>query len=392
MTSSPVIPANAEIQRPRPYAAQPRMEACLVTTQTLCRRACVRLGRRRAGSMVAGPAQAGQFRGSAPPMGQDGAAQVRCRGTCRGVVDTQEVDMADLLEILESFNRKERFFLVGEALGNKNFALSGDFRRNLSNTIRLEIPKDPFVAMDYHLDWLSISLFMTSADSTLESVFENNDLIDANQEDADLLVAFSDNESYHLVLLEAKGYTGWSNSQMASKANRMHRIFGYDGKRFPGVIPHYCLVSPRMPSGLDITHWPEWMYGPGDTPNWMSLNLPYIRRKPTRCDAKGNASAAGGYIRIDNVVTADHAGTSTGASARSSGGAATARPESPMVMRQREFASTSKRWEVMGQVTGSFRDPFNRPVRHGWRVRADDGREYVVGRGYARKYLGISWI
>ena len=31
--------------------------------------------------------------------------------------------MPTFLELLESFNRKERFFLVGEALGNSNFRL-----------------------------------------------------------------------------------------------------------------------------------------------------------------------------------------------------------------------------------------------------------------------------
>ena len=36
--------------------------------------------------------------------------------------------MMTLMEHLESFNRKERFFLIGDALGNRAFQLSTDFR------------------------------------------------------------------------------------------------------------------------------------------------------------------------------------------------------------------------------------------------------------------------
>ncbi len=36
--------------------------------------------------------------------------------------------MMTLMEHLESFNRKERFFLVGNALGNPDFQLSTDFQ------------------------------------------------------------------------------------------------------------------------------------------------------------------------------------------------------------------------------------------------------------------------
>ena len=39
--------------------------------------------------------------------------------------------MTGLLELLESFNRKERFFLIGDALGNRTFQLSNDFRARI---------------------------------------------------------------------------------------------------------------------------------------------------------------------------------------------------------------------------------------------------------------------
>lgn len=300
--------------------------------------------------------------------------------------------MTDLLEILESFNRKERFFLVGDALGNKQFALCEDFRRNLGDAVGLEIAKDAFVAMDYHLDWLSVSLLLTHTDSDWDGVFENKNIVEANQEDADFLVAFGANESHHLIMLEAKGYTGWTNSQMDSKAKRIRKIFGDDGKRYPNVEPHYCLVSPSMPTGLDTRRWPEWMSKPGGTPNWMPSNLPRTRRKPTRCDSSGTSSAVGRHFRIDIETSPGSVGGSSIGSARSANDLGSVRTGNVMVMRQQAFASRSSKWAVIGKVSGSFRDPFNRPVKHGLRVRSDDGSEYVVGLGYARKYLGIGWV
>ena len=67
--------------------------------------------------------------------------------------------MTSLMELLESFNRKERFFLIGDALGNRTFQLSTDFRARLSKAFGIEPPSSAFVAMDYHLDWIHASLF-----------------------------------------------------------------------------------------------------------------------------------------------------------------------------------------------------------------------------------------
>ena len=60
--------------------------------------------------------------------------------------------MMTLIERLESFNRKERFFLIGDALGNQSFQLSDDFRTRLGTAFGIQPPSNTFVAMDYHLD------------------------------------------------------------------------------------------------------------------------------------------------------------------------------------------------------------------------------------------------
>jgi len=41
----------------------------------------------------------------------------------------------DLISLLKYFNRKERFFLLGQALGNKDFRISDTFRNEISKKI-----------------------------------------------------------------------------------------------------------------------------------------------------------------------------------------------------------------------------------------------------------------
>ena len=116
--------------------------------------------------------------------------------------------MAALLEYLESFNRKERFFLVGEALGNPAFRLSSDFRARLGAAFALAIPDDALVAMDYHLDWIYVSLVLDAGDNESAVLPNDERLVSGNQEDVDLLVAFDDGRTVQLLLLEAKAETG----------------------------------------------------------------------------------------------------------------------------------------------------------------------------------------
>ena len=65
--------------------------------------------------------------------------------------------IAGLIELLESFNRKERFFLISQAVGE--FQLNDDFRRELGKAINVDVPHDAFTAMDYHLEWLTAALY-----------------------------------------------------------------------------------------------------------------------------------------------------------------------------------------------------------------------------------------
>ena len=205
--------------------------------------------------------------------------------------------MPDLIELLESFNRKERFFLISQALGN--FQLSDSFRMELGKTIGLTIPAGSLTAMDYHLEWLAAALYAHECGDG-DKIFDDphQQVIKGNQEDIDLLVAFQESEQYHIVLVEAKGATGWTNRQMHSKADRLKQIFGSEGTRYPRVRPHICLMSPRPPRQLEASEWPGWMSWHDGSYIWLKLDFPKARKMVTRCDADGNRSANGNHFRI----------------------------------------------------------------------------------------------
>ena len=203
--------------------------------------------------------------------------------------------MDDLIDILESFNRKERFFLISHALngpqGKPVFTLSGDFRQELEDKVEICIPvKDVFVAMDYHLDWVAASCALNDAgkdSGKLPNEYENRStVINGNQEDIDLLVAYSLGKLHHLIFVEAKAYSKWDNKQLRSKANRLREIFGDDGTNYRGVKPYFCLMGPEKPN-LKWDSFPKWMK-PDGTPKWLNLCLPIApRRKVKRLDKRG---------------------------------------------------------------------------------------------------------
>ncbi|MDE2686145.1 MAG: hypothetical protein OXI16_01405 [Chloroflexota bacterium] len=211
----------------------------------------------------------------------------------------------DLIELLSRFNRKERFFLVGNALGKKDFSLSCGFRKRLQHAVGLDecIPAHAFVAMDYHLDWIAAALTVFAKDDK-SKVFGNCEidgtkLVMGNQEDVDFLVCFKGNDSnYNLILLEAKGYSSWSSVQMESKMTRFRRIFGDKGDRIAGVKPIFCLTSPRPPQQLKYGEWPEWCKPANKKPYWLELPIPVNRRLVGRCDAEGNSAEHGQYFHI----------------------------------------------------------------------------------------------
>ena len=206
-----------------------------------------------------------------------------------------------IIDYLRMFNRKERFFFIGMALGNPDFTLSGEFRHELLQTLHIEVPGDAFSAMDYHLDWIYGSLFLSSNDNSDQIHSDPDKHIKGTLEDTDLLVSYEDaNKACHILMLEAKFVLAWSNAQLNSKADRLKDIFGEDGRNWKGVIPHFAIVSPKKPSKLKPSRWPEWMKPNGEIP-WMKLSMPNrLLKKTTRCDESGRPSSNDYYWKIES--------------------------------------------------------------------------------------------
>jgi hypothetical protein len=197
----------------------------------------------------------------------------------------------DLITLLKLFNRKERYFLIAQALGNNNFTLSESFRKLISTKLDLFIPPDAFAAMDYHLDWIYASLFASTKDNL--NFIELNELkLNKNQEDIDFLIAFKEGTQYHLILIEAKAETGWTNKQIDSKAKKFKEIFGTDKCSWENVTPHLLITSPRMPRDLKLDCLPLYLYRPMNY-IWFPLNIPDNLIKITRCNDLGKPSING---------------------------------------------------------------------------------------------------
>ena len=210
--------------------------------------------------------------------------------------------MSDLITHLRSFNRKERFILLREALGTDTFCLDDAFRERLGNLLGVTVPADAFVAMDYHLDWIQMALFLARTPDPPRFIpkpavlGEGQKGFNENQMDIDLLVAFDEGATTHLVLLEAKMETGWTNKQMGDKATRLSQIF--PAPLATSVRPYFVLASPKRPGLLDVDEWPGWMKRDRE-PVWMPLPKPPALRKVTRCAKDGRVSASGRFLRID---------------------------------------------------------------------------------------------
>ncbi len=214
-----------------------------------------------------------------------------------------------IIEHLQSFNRKERFILLSRALGVEAFCLDPEFRRKLEQILNISVPDNAFVAMDYHLDWIQVALYLAEKNRLSENdpapgliCNKNLELFKANHRDIDLLIGFQNESDHktHLMLIEAKGDTGWTNKQLLSKVKRLKHIFRKDGPGVDLVVPHLVLMSPRESERIYHGDWPSWMK-PNGRPLWLELPLPKGLRKITRCQKDEKQSKEGEYLRIDDL-------------------------------------------------------------------------------------------
>jgi hypothetical protein len=207
-----------------------------------------------------------------------------------------------LIENLKSFNRKERFYLVGQMLGNPDFRMDDNQLDNISKLIGFTIPRKYFAAMDYHLDWIYASLSLTrnnANDKAYKRNFIDNEKnvdlqISGTQEDVDFLLAFVDHENTtHIVMIEAKGDSYFSNAQLDSKNKRFKAIFGNENT-WENVKPHFLICSPKEPQNVIIEDPAYFMLTKESNLIWFPLVMDTGKNKVTRCmESKGNYKPSG---------------------------------------------------------------------------------------------------
>ncbi|MFQ2708359.1 hypothetical protein ACK3ZA_16125 [Aeromonas caviae] len=211
-----------------------------------------------------------------------------------------------LIENLKSFNRKERFYLVGQMLGNPDFRMDKTQLAEISKLIGTTIPSEYFAAMDYHLDWIYASLFLIQEHDKKtfpRNFIDNKQQIDlqisGTQEDVDFLLAFVDHEdTTHIVMIEAKGDSYFSNAQLNSKNKRFNAIFG-DENTWPNVRPHFLLCSPKEPQNVSIEE-PAYFIFKSSKLLWLELDMGDGKNKVTRWGKNDKPCSDGKYWVVES--------------------------------------------------------------------------------------------
>ena len=200
-----------------------------------------------------------------------------------------------MMEALMAFNRKERYHLICEAVVGGQMQLNEGFRKSLEEKSGIKIPGDAFVAMDYHLDWISAAFQLAKHNTCLQAAAEDSEefnnqpdgaaypVLTGNQEDVDLLVAFPVDNKLYLILVEAKADSGWTTKQLESKSERLKAILG--GTVVDWIDPRLVLVgAPRRDNGAPnfavdvVEQCPDWFFQGRDKSN----GLPYMVMRPAR--------------------------------------------------------------------------------------------------------------
>lgn len=197
--------------------------------------------------------------------------------------------VSSFVDSLRAFDSHERGILLQWAMG-ADFALSSRLRTDLGRALRLDVPDRAFVAMDYTLDWLyAATLQFTSPDAQMPLPWPADGMLRASIEDIDLVVAWQD-ERPRLVLLEAKGFTGWTNKQLLSKVTRLGAIF--DERLRAAIDVHLVLVGPKYSHGVDTSSWPLWLLNEKRY-HFLTIPSPGDRFAVQRCLADGSATKNG---------------------------------------------------------------------------------------------------
>lgn len=180
--------------------------------------------------------------------------------------------MSMLVTTLQRFNRKERNWLIRDALGDGAKSLSADFRARVAGVLQkhdpaIAIPASAWWATDYHIDWLIGCLTILADGESSIGVVKTNEpaIVKGSQQDIDLLIAWETT----LVLIEAKGVGSWKGSGTTSK---LSRLCGLPDMLFRGLTPYLLFMSPED-SNLPGEKMPKWIRNSGK-PDHLELRIP----------------------------------------------------------------------------------------------------------------------
>jgi hypothetical protein len=212
--------------------------------------------------------------------------------------------MVDIRDILRSFDRKERAWLVRNAVGSMSPLLAPSFLDLLSERLGLSspLPADSWWGMDYHLDWLAAALnafWLTGFQNvmTLWPQENNSGLLTHTIEDIDFIVA----DTNRVILIEAKAFGDWDRGQLKRKLDRLQKLtdsgIKCDWQCHYRIQIFFVLMS-ITPPPEDTTGWPLWTLRNG-SPVWIEMKTSHKDSvlKTVKCNERGEESGEGTYWR-----------------------------------------------------------------------------------------------
>lgn len=202
--------------------------------------------------------------------------------------------MSNIVDILKSYDRKERAWLVRNALGGPPLDSAYLERVKAKLVLESEFGEDIWWSVDYHIDWLFAAAHVYRNDGfphppVSTPVGNENSLLKHTIQDFDLIIA----DKSRIVLVEAKAFGSWRNDQIQSKVARLKQwnpsgiINGLAGKE---VTLHLLLTSIDVAPSKDLcADWPKWALGKDGAPNYLPLTTTHNKEVylTVRCDVNG---------------------------------------------------------------------------------------------------------
>jgi hypothetical protein len=233
-----------------------------------------------------------------------------------------------LAATLQKFNRKERYWVIKNALGEQGCGQGGEpaepklklspgfycrLQEALGGSIDVVDSDEVWWAVDYHLDWLfaALKFHASAADERTSNRWTNERPggsefreLEGQQEDIDLLVV----AGRCVIFVEAKAYTGWDPEQLRRKIQRIENLVQdeqgtikpeYAGSL--GLSLRFVFMSiDGPPASNGDKSWPEWACGSAGSPAWLRLaaHQPDLVLVPVRCNEVRKAYSKGEYWTV----------------------------------------------------------------------------------------------